>query len=560
MTERRRRLIAAAFVLVAVLILIATVVVIGIGLGSTRTTRAVAAAIARIDRALLEENYDLAEATIRETFQDARTAFDWMRLVRRAHEVSLHRQTYDLFMQTAQAAVEDVPGNEDLRALLIHAALLAKEDAVAGEQAARHLQAPRYSALSAEAFLRSGVLPARFARMSSSEPGAEQAEGIPEHDDALLVFLPDSENPLHYEQAAALTGDRRFLVNAVLYSMRRGERDRAYRILERVGPTGYAPYLEFLLSYDAGRYPEALAALTRMAGHEVVRPEVMMIHADILTALDRHAEAAALYHDVRNTNPDFSSLIYLNLHAIEAEEELLQEGLALFAEDRRVLARLISLFHESGRRKQALEAVEFVASVTEHTPELHVYELLLRDMPHERRVALLWELEAEIGPQETAAVALAGHLVAIRDYTGLERLLNRYPHEDFGADLDNFRAVLHLRRERPDEALPHMERAVARAEEGDWISRFNAALIQLETGRAAAAVPLLDEARELLEAAPMRDRRSHRLSEIVYRRALAGAILGDHPRAGQLAREALEFNPDNFDARVLLDNLAVHAP
>lgn len=560
MTEERRRIVAAAFVGVAVLILVATVVVIGIGLGTTRTTRAVAAAIARIDRALLEEDYNLAEEAIRETFTDARTAFDWMRLVRRAHDVSVYQNTYSLFMQTAQAAVDDVPGNEDLRALLIHAALLAEKNSIAGEQAALHLQTSRYSSLAAEAFLRSGVLPERLTETISNELSGESSEQLPRDQNTLLVFLPDSENPWHYEQAATLTGDRRFLVNAVLYSMRQGDTERAYRILERLEPTGYAPYLEFLLAYDAGRYPEALAALTRMQGHEVVQPEVMMIHADILTALERYADATALYLDVYNTNPDFSPLIYLNLHALNAEEAWLEEGLELFTENRRLLKRLITLYHDSGRRHRALEAVQFVAARSEYTPELQVYELLLTEMPHERRVAQLWELEAEIGPEATAAVALAGHLVAIRDYPGLERLLNRYPHDEFGAELDNYRAVLEVRRERPDDALPHMERAVARAEEGDWISRFNAALVQLEVGRAAAAVPLLDEARDLLEKSQVQERSSTLLSEIVYRRALAGAILGEHPRAAQLAREALEFNPDNFDARLLLENLAVHAP
>jgi len=560
MTEGRRRLVAAAFVGVAVLILVATVVVIGVGLGTTRTTRAVASAIARIDRALGEENYGAAEAAILETFGDARTAFDWMRLARRAHSVSVHRQNYSLFMQTAQAGVEEVPGNEDLRALLIHAALLADADTVAGEQAAVHLHTPRYSSLSAEAFLRSGILPARLSEKISDELSEDSPERLAQDGDTLLVFLPDSENPRHYEQAAALTGDRRFLVNAVLYSMRRGDITGAYRVLERLGPTGYAPYLEFLLSYDTGRYSEALSALTRMHGHEVVQPEVMMIHADILTVLNRPTEATALYRDVQNTNPDFSPLIYLNLHALNAEETWLQEGLEVFTEDRRLLARLISIFYESDRREQALDAVQFVASRSEYTPELQVYELLLSEMPHERRVALLWELEAEIGPEATAAVALAGHLVAIRDYTGLERLLNRYPYESFGAELDNYRAVLELRRERPDEALPHMERAVTRAEEGDWMSRFNAALIHLELGRAAVAVPLLDEARNLLETTSLENTRTNHLSEIVYRRALAGAILGQHPQAGELAREALEFNPDNFDARLLLENLAVHAP
>jgi len=433
--------------------------------------------------------------------------------------------------------------------------LLAEKDSIAGQQAALHLQTGRYSTLAAEAFLRSGVLPSR----TTDQLTADSTEEIMQDENRLLVFLPESENPSHYEQAAELTGDRRFLVNAVLYSMKQGNSTRAYNLLERVGPGVYSPYLEFLLSYDAGRYTEALTALTRMQGYEVVRPEIMMIHADILTALNRHSEAAALYEDVRNTSPDFSPLIYLNLHAIDANEDVLQAGLEIFPADRRLLTRLISVLHESGRREQALEAVQFVASNSEYSPDLQVYELLLSDMPHERRIALLWELEAKIGPEATAAVALAGHLVAMRDYAGLERLLNRYPYESFGSELDNYRAVLHLRRERPDEAVPHMDRAVARAEDTDWISRFNAALIQLEVGRAGAAVPLLDEARELLQTTPQTDK-AQRLSEIVYRRALAGAILGEYTEAGELAREALEFNPDNFDARLLLDNLAVHAP
>ncbi|THB65090.1 MAG: hypothetical protein D6B26_04170, partial [Spirochaetaceae bacterium] len=166
------------------------------------------------DRYIYERTASNAKEQIMKAASLARTEFDYLRVMRRASHFSSVWDDPQLLLNIVQMAVAIEPQQQRFWVLAVDAAMQAEDFSVARDWALEKLVHPDFKGMVLEAVLRSG--------------GITYSDGTAFGDKLLLLSrLLKDKNPDDFVQAAELTLDGRYAIDAILLLLNRGEHGRA---------------------------------------------------------------------------------------------------------------------------------------------------------------------------------------------------------------------------------------------------------------------------------------------------------------------------------------------
>ena len=192
-----------------------------------------------LKRGAIAQGGELLDSLRRDAGKRPYRAEEYLRLLKRYHLYSRQRKDWTSFLLTAQKAMEDYPGREDLAALGAYG-LLREGNLEGNEKAWGRLRDPRFDSLKAEALLRTG----------------NWEDGSP------LVPTPFREvltgrEPALFVEAGKKTGLLPFYLDAALLALEGGDREEAQEI-HRAHLAGEYPLFSLYLSLDLGDMKGAL--------------------------------------------------------------------------------------------------------------------------------------------------------------------------------------------------------------------------------------------------------------------------------------------------------------
>ena len=487
------------------------------------------------ERLISERRLDQAEERLRNASAIAVGETSWLRILKRAHRVDELRgdHTAALLYELARRAAVAEPAVESLQAVAVEGAIRSGEYEFAAERAAGALTSDRYGDLVAEAQIAAGAY--------AEDPAGAELEAM--HP---LVRLIAAETPERHLHAYEITEDMRFVVNAALLFLARGNPERASQILEGVALEPQAALVEALVAYELGEYERARAELSRLPGPVAVEAPALLLLAELELRAGRHDEAARLYQELQTTDPDHAAALWYNHAALiddrELRLDLLAEALQRFPED----LRLISAYVEAGGDPDAvLGGAE--------APYRALFRFRARQLQESggvTAVSELWDLHNKHPENSKIAAALARKLVAVRDHGGLERVVRRFAERDDAHWARQYAGALAHR--RGEFALAGEAFDEGYAPRRLWQSAHNRAAHAVLARDPEAINEALAPALAAVKGVPGYARERAKLLHI---EALGLYLEGELGAARELVLEAVSEDPDNFELRRFLRNL-----
>ncbi|MFP4373440.1 MAG: hypothetical protein ACLFPO_03850 [Spirochaetaceae bacterium] len=545
---RRETLVGVLSVTVGLLTAAVAALLIMTEIRSSRSDRAVDAALARADRYIEGGELSAAEGALLEGARVARTATHWLSLTRRAYRIA--ESTGDMSAAAGLAArgARAAPNDLDLRAVAVHAHVRAGRPREALELLDGVPSTTRLDALEAEA---------RLAEPDVTEGGSGQF--------SVLVGLDRESPPSDFASAYDLTGAPEFALNEALRLAESGETRAAMDVVDERGLAASFPMLAAFLAYDLEDYERYEDLLKEMSPRDAASPEHLMLQADIALLRGDFDAAAIVYEDLRDTAPSFSPQQYLNGAWLRRDDP---------AEARRILSSRgsrFSGFTDIARAEVLLTFAEDPAAARRVLEERRgevaepvVLDTLAMHLFERRRgsaagvVSRLWTLVNRHPDSELPARYLGWHLLSSGDWPELGALLERGLDGGGEEELGRlYRGILAAREREWSRA-----RDLFAAEENrTWQAAHNAGLTEIGAGSPAAAHAHFEEAlRRLSDGGvghqPEEAARRGNRSRILAADGLAYAIRGDYTEAYRRAEEAVELDSQNVRARYLMTTVA----
>ncbi len=487
------------------------------------------------ERLIAERRTEQAETRLRNAAEIAIGEASWLRVLKRAHRIDELRddRSAALLHDLAVWAASAEPEFESLQAVAVEAEIRSGEYERAAERATQELLSDRFSDLVAEAVIAAGAYPA--------DPSGAELEAM--HP---LTRLVAAETPERHLQAFEITEDTRFVVNAALLFLARGNPARAMQVLEGVELEPEARLVEALVAYELGEYDRARAELARLPGPVAVEAPALLLLAELELRAGRHDEAVRLYQELQTTDPDYAPTAWYNHAALtddsEQRLELLAEGLQRFPEDLRLIAAYV---HGGGDAEAVLGGAE--------APYRALLRFHARQQQHGSGVTAvseLWDLHNEYPDNSEIAAALARKLVAVRDHAGLERLVQRFAEREDANWARQYEGALAHRRGEFASAAEAFETGYAPRRL--WQSAHNRAAHAVLARDPDAVAEALRPALAAVEGIPGYERERAKLRHL---EALGLYLEGEFGAARELVLESVSEDPDNFELRRFLRNL-----
>lgn len=559
-----------------------------------RLTETFSVSLSDADSALTGGDARGASNALRNASLSAQTAGEWLSVLKRAREIGGMAQSgpdrYALMVELGGNAVKAFPGNQSLWAVLVWAQMQDGKIREAATNAARYLTDSKFESLRVEAMLRDSSLPPPGKRRAISSRGLE-----------LLTELPASRKPDAFRSAGDLTGDHRFYVDMVLLEAEQSAR-KALKDYGRLGVEETNPRLGVLLAFDNGDFDTARAYMHSLSPTVALGPEMVLLQADMFMAEKKYSDAAEMYRTLMRNTPDVSSVLYQNLAFIEAKtegtstqgsrlsslpaptvfapppahllprqfapqgdriaEQLLEQGLSAFPGQPDLVRARAQLFLARGQFDRAATGVE---NYLQDHPQDSTMRLFRIDrlMPHAappRITSLLWDLITEFPENALAGQVLAGRLLTIRDFNGLEGLTRRYTEPPTWIRF--YQGVVDAARQETANARAIFNTIWEKT--GDWQAAYDVGLTYLEEGSIQPALHALNNSEQAANNAatvggfrnvpgfgPSPDDRAM----LEYYRAEALAAQAELDRALEAARVAAGLSPKNVDVNLLLRKL-----
>ncbi len=530
---RRSRRLQLALAVIAILLAAAAVVLARGYIERQRQHRRFGYEIRLAERLIADRRLEQAERRVRAAAEFAAGERAWLQVLKRAHRIDELTEQPALLHELAPQAVAAVPGEEVLHAVAVQAALGAGEYAEAAERAVAHLHSDQYAAVRAEALIAAEAYP--------TDPAPHELEAM--HP---FMRLAAAETPERHLQAYDLTGDARFVVNAALLYLARGNPEQAAMLLDGVDLPAEAALIAALVAYELGEYERARGALQQIPAEAAVDAPVLLLHAELELRAGRPEEARRVYEELQVTDPDHSAIAWYN-HTIVTEDrnerlDLLAEALQRFPGD----LRLVWAYVEAGGDPEAVAG----ALAEPYRALLRFYAAQPDGGGGPRAVARLWELHNEYPDNEAIAAALARKLVAVSDRSGLERVINRFAERDDAHWARQYEGWLAHHRGALQQAGAALEEGYAPRRL--WQSAHNRAVYAVLQRDPAAVAEALAPARVALEGLPGFHVQRAKLAHL---RALGAYLEGEVERARDYVLEAIAEDPNNFELRRFLRNL-----
>jgi hypothetical protein len=491
----------------------------------------------RLERGYLQQAAGKIEALAKEDI----SAAAYLMLLKRCDQLRRQTGSWELFREIARQGHRRYRGRNDLYALYLYALLRSGEaEQVVRLTGERPIEGERWQELREEIKLYIGD-----AAVEGQAPASDRRE---------LFAILEQEKPGPFFQLYRRTGNRGFLLDALLLHAREGDIERAWELLQRERTLlREYPRLAFFLAIDAGE-PSTAQQLLREREGLFEGAERLLLSMDLALRLGDMQAAEDIAYRLIREYPAASWLPYHNALYLQLrrgngpDRQLLQPEEGLSEEERR--AFLLATAELLIAHERSAEAQQLLRSGAEFSEESIEYQLILEksgDTVNPERYKSLLRMLVNRDGGEKYAKHLAWFYLGIEDYSSLEELLDFYANS-YGSPpwLSFYRGVLAYQHERHGAAME----AYRRSMEGIpyWESMYNAALAGARAGEVNAALNLLDKAELLCQAGEECD-------AIYFLRADIHLRHGQYAEARAALERGLELDSDDIDGRLLEDVL-----
>ena len=411
--------------------LLAAIVVIALMLGLTlatilqqkKSTSAIqeAVKIAEIDKLLANGIEGTAADNIEALARKDLSAASYIRLLKRAWQISRRTTNYDLYNRVSRAALEAYPARSDLNALRTYGLLReGRTEAAADIYNESEIETTDWPKLTSEISL--------YADTSEKEKGEALSKNSKAED-----FLS-----MYHK-----TGSYGFLLDAVLLLLRRGEVHSAYStVSEETESETLPPDFMFLLAFDAAKWQHAQTVLADQP-QIFNKIEYQFLKADIFMYQNQLYMAAELYEKLlekeNQLNTALKSRALLNLlytyNKLEKPipSSIMQLVVDVSTEDPENSALLFAGYFLSHNNTDRAQKILDVSAEGDQQSVLRqvIQEGTGQRVNPERYKSLLWRLVYRT-EQERYAQYLAWFLIGIEDIQGLKSL-TEHSRRTFGS-------------------------------------------------------------------------------------------------------------------------------
>ncbi|MBT3271756.1 MAG: hypothetical protein HN368_01275, partial [Spirochaetales bacterium] len=370
----------------------------------------------------------------------------------------------ELLFRTADTAIEEISGAEEIAALYVFAGLRTGRIELAYQKADKLLKSDAWLTIKNEAVLRKHALDGNLVGDKKD----------------LILAASISRDPLILERAAAAFNEPGFALDAALLLAGRGE---VYQASLTIGePAGLLKYPALLFAYDSERFGHALS-ITRSFTEEEL--DIKLLAADLYLRLGMFLEAEHFYSYIITQSPDLSWIPYVNMTYLLIESGLLSEaremitaGLNLFADSRILKVAEIEVMLYAGEVDKAISLLDLYRETFPENLDLALlaYRIAPSHANRLRLSSLLWEIFLREPEDRRSAAYLAGFLLASGDSAGLNKMLDTWNRENGETEWSRFLlATKALIQSDADTALIEYERAWTLNPR--WQTAYNLALI-----------------------------------------------------------------------------------
>jgi outer membrane protein assembly factor BamD (BamD/ComL family) len=499
-------------------------------LRTSKHSRDLAYSFETLDALIRSQNYEEARRMI-ENMRPPDYRGDWLRLLKRCRVLSLSAGKTELFSSMALRAANAYPDNEEITAIAVLALTDAgKVDEAAG-LAGKKLESREYRSVKAEAFLRGGLVP----------------EGEPE-DELIYAVLPESRNPQAYLEAAEMSWETGFYLDAALLLLEAGREEEALKILYRPEVGTAHPYVAALASYDAGKFDESDRYWELLEPGLKMRPLSLQLRADSFLRQRRYEDSENIYEIFLQNYPAYSPVAYLNGYFFRHRRapwsgiSLLEKGLEFFPDNFPLVLNYAKALTAVRRKDEGLARLErFDASAAEKA-EADVLRLVAEreNLPLRRFVSELWILHNAFPDIPDIPALLRWHLFSLADFPAIRDLLGETAPERFSF---SYLAALDF----ADKNFPAARETLSRQTENfpDCPEGFyNLGIVYLALKNPAGAFDAFEQAAaraDYAETGGFGERNALKTMDTLI-------SLGRFPEAHKRIREFLERNPEHPEA------------
>lgn len=519
------------------------IALVAVGVSSRRRHNDLVFGLERLDVLIREGNLEEAASMVPWLSGRADDAAEVLSVLKRGYALYEAGAGPEPLHKAAGSAALRFPGNSRVRAIAVYAAVRAGSAAEALEISRENLGTYE-SLFFAWSVLHGGGQTAlqEFDGAVSDGSGSNAAErGVHA---LFLARLDGSASAQDMERAWRLSGDWRYAADAAILFMKLGNVADASRVITGASVSMYSPMVAADIYTDSGETAAALLALSNAPDQD--DPRIGLRIADALMALGRSSEAGAIYEALLGLDSSGSQIAHLNLAFLADDDETraLHYALAVSADP-----RFWPAVEQRGLYLAETDLAASYDSLADYTGEdLANRSTLLRlkltpEMDAAYYEAAIWDtLSAE--PDNSDALRYAAWYFAGRNQ--LDELSEVLRMSGAAAWSHTYRGLLAA--STNDWSSAAAEFGSAYAQSPSWQSAVNLAIARWRTGSR-------DAAREMLEDAASRAAIAGYPPESVRVFVLIAETAEDQSRAFEAVSKALEIDPSDGRANLILTSL-----
>ncbi len=452
-----------------------------------------AAYIDEIDSMLSKGATQAAEESVLDLSQKDLSAAHYIRLLKRAWQISEQTKSYDTFNKVAQSSTNAYPARDDLHALRIYGLLRSGRKQKAAELFAdKPIKDEKWTHIRSEVSL--------YAKKDLKDNSNELHKKV-------LTKQSNAEDFLSMYRETGING---FLLDGLLVLLNQGKVSAAHTLVLEKDYFSHLPSgFSFQLSFDAGNWQRAEKILDRNPQF-FSKIEYLFLKADVYMHQEKLDNAEKVYTQLLREWPQLriplKSRALLNLMYIhdtkgkEIPSEFMEHIKKVATQDPDNSALLFAGYFLSQNKIQHAQEVLNLSSDSTHQDILRqiIQEETRLTVNPERYKSLLWRLVYRT-KQEKYEQYLAWFLLGIEDIDGLRSLVahSRSTHGD-KAWVQFYQAILHMYERKYDAAAKLLKSAFER--KTYWEYLYNAALNYSALNDINAAIEELKTAQSVVPA------------------------------------------------------------